>query len=182
MKRATWMVLGLMLCCCVMASAKDMAGRFGVGYISWPAPVGIRFWMNPQVGFDAGFGFVSRQEWSLETAGEKETLMDFAFDVGIPFCLVPTKETNFYLRPGFTFQSHQEQVYDMEDGVEKKSETDMVISAMLMVEHFLSDNLSIEGGHGFAVDIMKDVDEESWTAFGTGGTFVGEFGFHFYFE
>jgi hypothetical protein len=91
-----------------------VVGKKGIGYYSSEAPLGVRYWMNENMAFDFGvnLGLKTKQDdpasiddpntTSVVEGVEDETLMDWAFDLGLPYVLHSEENTIVYARPGIT--------------------------------------------------------------------------------
>ena len=165
MRKIVFFTIALCLVASSAVMAKDMTGRFGLGFINNEAPVGGIYWLNAKVGINAGFGFESID-------ATPDALTNFAFDFGVPFVVYNTSDrVNFYLRPGLLFQS-------MDQG--GGSDTQMDLTASLMFEVFVTDDFSVSAAHGFGVSIYSPDQGDSMTNFGTFGDNWTNFGFYYY--
>jgi hypothetical protein len=152
------------------ALAKDTTGRLGIGFTYSQTPVGARYWVNDKVGVDAGFGIKTRDDGNLT---------DFAFSGGVPIVLMNDADrVNFLVRPGVLYTSTDTNTQDY------SAATDLMLSATLEFEVFLTDDFSASASHGFAISIMDDgsPNSSSTTDYGTFGNNLTEFGFHYYFK
>lgn len=168
-------VLVLAIMVPAVASAKDLTGRFGLGYFHSDAPVGLRYWVNDKVGLDIGVGFESRD------LGE-ESASSFWIEAGVPYIVYPSDRANFYVRPGIVYASLDDRVH----GTGAYDETWSVITLKLMpgAEVFFGDHFSLQAAHGFEVTLSSPPDEvsdESTTDIKTTAASISYLGFHFYF-
>ena len=167
MRKIVFFTIALCLVASSAVMAKDMTGRFGLGFVNSAAPVGGIYWLNEKVGINAGIGFVS------EDQGE-ESATDFSIDFGVPFVIYNTSDrVNFYIRPGLLFQS-------LDAG--EDTDTRMLLSGSLMFEVFVTDDFSVSAAHGLAVEIYSPGAEgaDSMTDFNTFGRNWTNFGFFYY--
>jgi len=161
--------------------ATDLKGKWGLGYQRELAPVGARFWLSPKVGLDLGVGFQSVSD-DNSVVGEKGT--SFAFDIGMPYVLASSGNTNFWIRPGVTFASVPNDYLDGVGNRVDNSASIFWVSGDLGVEHFFSDNFSLQAAHGV---VFKDYDPGSdqagtkYSTFETEAFGISSIGFHYYF-
>ncbi len=175
LKKLTVIALALILTIPVIGNAKDLTGRFSLGYFDSDAPVGIRYWVNDKVGIDLGLGFES-----IDLGDENGT--SFWLEAGVPYVVYPTDRANFFVRPGVIFSSLDNRVYGSGASDEKWT----VIELMLTpgAEVFFGDHFSLQAAHGLKVRITSPPDEisdESSTDFGSLAGSITWLGFHFYF-
>ncbi len=168
-KRVVILALACLLAMPALSLAKDMTGKWGLGYFSSDAPVGARFWTGPKLGIDVGVGFESMD------LGD-ETASNFYIEAGLPYVVFPSERANFFVRPGVLFASFDELA----------STTKSVIQITLApgAEVFFGEHFSLEAAHGIAIQISSPHDDnlDSSTDFGTFGASVTTLGFHFYFK
>jgi len=115
MKRS---LLGLGFAIGVLAAAtagaenanQRMVGKKGIGPatndpgLSAPSIIAMRYWMSDAMAVDVGFGLsVDTKVPNAGLATQDETLLDFSFDVGLPFVLHGEENMIVYLRPGIQF-------------------------------------------------------------------------------
>jgi len=196
MKRFSDFFLALLLAIPVGITAKDMTGKWGLGYFSSDAPVGGRFWLNERVGLDVGVGFeltdtyvTNPNSTGPEDAQLKESATSFWLEVGAPIIVMPTERANFFLRPGVIFASLDDRAYGT--GELDTKWTQVTLLATPGAEVFFGEHFSLSAGHGIAVDILSVPDEEGIPEFRRGESetnirsfdaSVTYFGFHFYFQ
>lgn len=196
MKKLLIFTLAALLCAPAVSLAKDMTGKWGLGYFSSDAPVGGRIWLNEKIGLDIGVGFEMRDQYvpNPNTTGPadaemKESATSFWFEVGAPIVVMPTERANFFIRPGVVFAQLDDRTYGT--GVLDSRWTQITLLATPGAEIFFGDNFSLTAGHGIAVDILSVPDEdgipeyrrgESETTIRTFDASVTYFGFHFYFQ
>lgn len=193
-KKVSMLAVALMITVPAFAVAKDLNGRFGIGYFHNDAPVGFRYWASEKLGIDIGIGFDAQNVYSAtqvngETQYDKELATSFWVEVGAPFIVVPTERANFFVRPGVIFASLDNRS-QMGGGVDA-SWTRITLLATPGVEVFFGDHFSLEAGHGVAVDITSVPDEAGISEMRRGETeldvrtfdaSVTYLGFHFYFN
>jgi len=158
----------------VVSSAMDMTGKWGLGYFSSDAPVGVRYWVNEKVGVDVGLGFDN-------TDLGDESAMSFWFEIGAPYVLMGTERANFFFRPGLVYASLDDRVYG--SGTLDDTWTNITIKLTPGAEVFFGEHFSLEAAHGITIDLMSPPgDGDSSTNFGTGAYSITQLGFHFYFK
>jgi hypothetical protein len=170
----------LVMAFAVTSSAKDLTGRFGLGYYESQAPVGIRYWVNEKVGIDGGLGFQSEDGFMEfddqgQPTGETTSATRFWVSAGVPYVVFPTDRANFMFRPGVLFGVFDEDYYD--------PKTRVLIQLHLVAEVFFGDHFSLEAAHGVNIDMQTpaDDDADSMMDFGTASGSITQLGFHFYF-
>ncbi len=162
------------------ANAKDMDGKYSLGYVTSEIPVGGRIWVTPMLGIDVGVGFSSHD------LGD-ENATDLYFGGGLNYIIVETDRANFMLRGGATF--------GILDGrprgyMTEETWTSVAITIMPMAEVFFGDHFSLTAGHGFGIfmesfpedDAYGSLSGESRTDFRTLAGSIAQLGFHFYFN
>jgi hypothetical protein len=177
MRKTLFFLVAFSLIAVTSASAKDMAKRFGLGFVTTDAPVGGRYWFSPKAGIDVGFGLTSTQE--LQGDDTKKTQTGWQARIGIPFVLIPAGDrVNFMFDPSFTYK---------DPGLENSDLKYYVIQGALEFEFFVSDDFSVGASHGINVEITSGIPENtgtgttSTTDFNLFGNNVTQFGFHYYF-
>jgi hypothetical protein len=88
--------------------------------------------------------------------------------------VVQTEKVNFFIRPGFEYQSDSRVV-----GGEVKST--MIITADLGAEWFVTDQFSLSVGHGLQFAQVSGV-EDKWGISALRALGFESVGFHFYFK
>ena len=155
------------------ASAKDMTGRFGLGYFNSDAPVGMRYWFSPKVGIDLGVGFESRDLGANNATS-------YWIEGGIPYTIYSADNANLYLRASGTLGILDDRVYG--SGTLDKTWTTVRVTIGPAAEVFFGDHFSLQAAHGIAIDFVSPPDPaESLTSVSTLAGGVSELGFHFYF-
>jgi hypothetical protein len=176
-KKATIALVSALLLLPTLASAKDMTGKFGLGYYMTDAPVGIRYWVTPKVGLDLGVGY------ELKDLGS-ENASSYWFDLGIPYIVVGTERANFFVRLGATIGILDNKAYyQMTDanGVIDKTWSDVNVSLAPGAEVFVGDNFSLEASHGINFQFLSPPEGDSLFNVKTFGNSITTIGFHFYF-
>ena len=180
----------------------------GVGYFnstsSTNAPdiVGVRYWMNDgmAVDFGVGIGFRNNQVDPDRPATDTstESLLDFAFDLGIPWVMHGEENMIVYFRPGVTIAGLQGFDESSTDGAgapivgDKGYDINFRGELAIGGEFFLGQlgwpNLSFSGQIGLGIDVMsfKEEGADSNVSFNTVARDVnitesGQLGFHIYF-
>ena len=183
LKRLTFATVAVLLALPALASAKDLAGRFGIGYFNSDAPVGLRYWFSPKAGVDLGIGY------ELTDLGSQNA-NNFWLEVGIPYVVLGDDRANFFIRPGIQYAMLDDRAY----GLLGVDDTWNVLTFTIApgAEVFFGDHFSLEASHGFGVRYTMLPDAYSAPSSPTGGedtlldaaTFgrgTTELGFHFYF-
>lgn len=185
---AAMLLLGAM----TAQAASDMKGGLGfhvgtplfsnaiVGAVGPEAAptLGIRQWVNSQVGFDLGVGFTS---FKAERTPQKETWTGFGFEIGVPISIKKFDKANFIFRPGFQYGSLEDKDESAIPTVTTKW-TGMSVSGELEVELMLADNVSISASHGLAYTSLKndETPELKFTNVGSTGNNFTNLGFKVY--
>ena len=184
-KRLIGAALVLLLVVPAIGSAMDMSGKYALGYFHSDAPVGIRYWLQPNLGIDLGFGFEAKD---VTVGNDKETATSFWIDAGLPYVIMDTERANFFVRPGFMLSILDDRTYDPEGFTATSYDetwTNMAITLTPGAEVFFGNNFSLEAGHGVKVNIMSppdQVSDQSYTTISTFDASVTYLGFHFYFK
>lgn len=183
MKNTLFLLAALLLAVPMAGNAKDMSGKFGLGYFSSDAPVGFRYWATPKVGLDLGLGFEAK---NVYMGSSKETATSFWVDFGIPYVIWERDRANLFVRPGGMIAVLDDRVYGT--GSLDETWTKFTVSITPGAEIFFGDNFSLEAGHGIAIDITSVPDAvgaprggESETEIRTFDASVTYLGFHYYF-
>ena len=164
----------------VMSHAMDMNGKYGLGYFNSSAPVGARYWFSKSAGVDIGLGFES-----TDLGSQKAN--NFWAEAGFPYVILNKDRANFMIRPGVVFGSLDARPYGINS---TKKWTKVNISLMPVAEIFLTDNFSLEAGHGLEVEMISyptdaafdALSGESRTNFRSLAASATQIGFHFYFK
>ena len=171
-KKATIALVSALLLLPTLASAKDMTGKFGLGYYLSDAPVGLRYWVTPKVGLDVGLGL------DMTDTGT-ETATSYFFDVGIPYIVVGTERANFFVRVGALIGILDDRVYG--SGTLDDTWTNVTASIAPGAEVFFGDNFSLEASHGINFEFISPPVGDSRMNINTFGSSTTDLGFHFYF-
>jgi hypothetical protein len=180
------------------SSPRRAVGRMGIGYTNSAAPVGLRLWFAPAIGFDLGLGFKLFQTPEINTPdpADKTQAADFAVDVGLLFAVwrKPDSQSTAYVRLGALIDRKYDGTGTDAAGAAKHSNvTRTDISIMFGVEWFMKElgvpNLSLNAAAGFAavLNSPKHTAGASDLEFGlesstTGlGFLTSNFGFRYYF-
>jgi hypothetical protein len=170
----------------------DHIGMLGLGYFNADAPIGVRLWMGPTFGVEAGTGFETDAGVAISRPGGTDTvnLHHFAIEGALLLPLRSESNTIFFFRPGFGFFRRQE-VFGAAGDQRRTSTSTFQLSGMLGLELFLSklgfDNLSLGAGVGVALTHTDPPGSGgSSTSFGTVLAEVdvmrsSSLGFHYYF-
>jgi len=172
----------------------DKSGKVAIGYWSPEAPLGVRYQMSQKAGLDLGIGFAQDaigDDPTTVAAGDEKKNLQLNLEAGVPLTLIQRDHVNFFFRPGILFQFIP--TYNrptVADPYDKKSETDVAISAILGAEWFATDDLSLSVGEGIQYVSTKGVfanelttgDQDSSTLInGLQALDITRIGFHFYF-
>jgi len=180
-KRMTIAALALILALPALASAKDMTGRFGLGYFTDAAPIGLRYWFSPKLGVDLGFGFASIDgvpSFPSTTPATTESAMDITLEAGLPYIIHSSERANLFLRAGGVLGITDDRLLG---GLTDETWTTFDILLGPGAEVFFGDNFSLEGSAGLRINIVSPPVGDSLTSFGTEAASVSELGFHYYF-
>jgi len=115
--------------------------------------------INDKVGLDLGIGFSDIEDASS----------GFAFDAGVPINLHSGENAQLQFRPGATFSSTSF------DAPGRKDDDSVTISAMLEFQVWLTNSLSVNAGHGLAIETDPTVIELF-------GADVFSLGFHYWIK
>lgn len=149
----------------------------GVGFHSFQAPLGGRWWLNQKFAIDVGLG-VGSEEVGLP-AGESTSLSSWALDLGVPITMRKYDRLYVLFRPGILYTS-QEDVTDPGPPVVKDSDTSMALNLEIEAEVFLTDHFSVSASTGLAFVSNSPAQGESTTDWGTTGSNFTTVGFHVY--
>jgi hypothetical protein len=163
-----------------VSHAKDMSSKYGLGYFNSNAPVGARYWFAKNAGVDLGLGFES-----VDLGSKKAN--NFYVEAGLPYVIFNKDKANFMIRPGLVYGSLDARPYGINS---TKKWTKVNISLMPVAEIFLTDNFSLEAGHGLEVEMISyptdaafgALSGESRTNFRSLAASATQIGFHFYFK
>jgi len=149
-----------------------------LGFHNIEAPVGTRWWFGSQrIGIDLGLGLSSTPAPSYD-----EDLMGFAVDVGVPIVLKSWDVVHVLFRPGFLYESDEQQTASPPDPFDSDDETSFTVTAEIEAEVFIVDNFSVSASHGIGfLSESPAGGGDSETSFGTLGNNFSHIGFHVYF-
>ena len=158
--------------------------RTGSGFPAIPATpvdpsptIGVRHWVNSQVGLDLGVGF---NQVKLEPG--PRTFTGYVFDIGLPFALkAASDKVNLILRPGFQWGSMEDKDEEFVPASTVKF-TSMAVSGEVEVEWMVADKLSLSASHGISWHKLEDdgSPKSTITSLGTFGNNFTTLGFHVY--
>jgi hypothetical protein len=180
-KRIVIAALTLIVALPALASAKDMTGRFGLGYFTDNAPIGVRYWFSPRVGLDVGFGFSSVDGVPAVPATmppSTESAIDFTIEAGVPYIVHSSERANLFLRAGGLLSITDDR---LRGGTTDETWTTFDILLGPGAEVFFGDHFSLEASHGIRINIDSPPVGDSQTSFGTVSGSISELGFHYYF-
>jgi hypothetical protein len=167
MKRFTSIVLTVLIISSLSFATERRAGQFGMGWYSPTAPVGGRVWVTPTIGIDLGLGYADKN--FLGSTNDR-----IHVNVGFPVDLVQTPSVNFFVRPGFEYQTNSRTVAN-----ELKSSA--IITADFGAEWAVTDQFSLSVGHGIELRQLGG-QEDKWGLSALRALGFENVGFHFYFK
>lgn len=151
--------------------------KFGLGYFDPSFPVGGRLWVSEKLALDAGVAFNTLKEETGSTTTDDVSLM--GADIGVVLVVGGSEKTKFFVRPAISFASGEDKLANLDVSA-------LWFRGSLGVEHWLSDNFSIQAAHGFAyksTELKPAVGAKvKTTEFETEGFGISNVGFHFYFN
>jgi hypothetical protein len=169
--------------------AKDMTGKFSLGFHNSDAPIGGRYWFTPGAAIDLGVGFKSNEvvvEDPVSEQASTESTMNFWLEAGVPFKLYDVDNAHFYARPAVLMGLLDDRDYGTGAADAKWTSIDLILS--LGGELFFGEHFSVEATHGIKVnitsvpdDVKDSVGTDSFKSFETFGNNLTTIGFHFYF-
>lgn len=174
--------------------AVDHTKQWALGYFFESAPIGVRYMIQEKVGLDFGFGFESSEGRDFASSDPTETTSNssYTIDLGVVFNVVHMDRADFFIRPGFAWESTPFFLDDGTNPISSERASDIVFGATLGGEWHATDNLSLTFGHGLAITSSKGVspgelvgaDPESSTSIQTRGFTTGDssIGFRWYFD
>jgi hypothetical protein len=188
------------------ATAKDMNGKFGVGYTQTIGGVGgfaFRYWATQNIGIELDFGLSF-----VNSDGDRSTT-EFVAAVGLFYALVQHRSTNLLIGirgdVGFRSQPAESTPVLVADGVDNQSSSTTTEASSgilqfnlefpLMVEYFFTDTFAINLTVGIVLIFVPDGGATVLNTLGPGtvaatdtfgvgigaGGLLGSAGFTFYF-
>jgi hypothetical protein len=195
--------VGVVLVCGVGSTAlaqKGNIGRIGVGYTISNAPLGVRYWMDEDLGFDVGLGLVFHgEEDEIETDDDPDdttTTADYALDLGILYAFSRSTNSVFFGRGSINYDRRYAPGFDRSNPPLPihSSITTLTLAGWAGIELFMAEfgfpELSLQGAVGLAYENVSgpdnDGDDNADWALGsltTGLSLVSaaQIGFHYYF-
>ncbi len=165
------------------AMAKDLTGKFALGYYSSDAPVAIRYWATDKVAIDAGVGLSLNEVADMTATDSTATTnaLSFWFEVGVPIKVWEYERSHFFVRPGILIGILDDRVFG--SGTLDETWTQINGQLALGAEVFLTDNFSLDATHGFNFIYTTPPEDlgDSTLDINTFGTSVTNVGFRFYF-
>lgn len=149
-----------------------------IGFHNVTAPLGGRLWFGGQkIGLDLGLGFQSTPAPSYD-----EKLTGWAVEVGVPLVMKNWDKVHLLFRPGFLFESQEQQTSSPPDAFDSDSETTFSLTAEIEAEIFLVNNFSVSASHGIGFfSVSPAGGGDNVTSIGTLGNNFSHIGFHVYF-
>jgi hypothetical protein len=163
--------------------AKDMTGKFALGFYNSDAPVAVRYWATDMVAVDAGVGLSVKEVMDYSSADSTGTTNAFSFwfEVGVPIKVWDHERAHFFVRPGALIGILDDREFGT--GALDKTWTQVTGQLALGAEVFLTDNFSLDANHGFNLIYTSPPDEVGDATFDvkTFGGSLTNVGFRFYF-
>ena len=161
----------------------------GLGFRQTATPIGVRWWVSPQLGIDAGVGVdaeksvveIDTNDDFVDDTRVEDTLARWTVNVGTPWAAWSGENVRVLLRPGFEYQSEDDVGSFLVDGARVKLNT-FAVSGEVEVELNVWENLTVSASHGLEFRSSKlDLpgQESTWTT-GTTGTDFFRLGFFVY--
>lgn len=178
MRKLTTFAVGIVLLGSTAALAVEKEGTFALGFSNSEAPVGLRYFMNEQMGLDLGLGFESKD------LGE-ESGTSFWFEAGLTYVVKDYEQAFFFVRPALGFASLDNRVYG--SGPSDEKWTKMRLGANLGAEVRLAHHFGLTFQHGLAFvntsvpDEVAAGGEDSFSDLMTTGENITEAGVWFTF-
>ncbi len=177
-----------------LAADDPAPATIGLGFRSIQAPIGVRWWISPMFGVDAGFGFSSEKAVTLDLNSGQDiegTLVTWTVDVGAPICLKQWSRVHCIARPGFVYRSEDDaETFFLGIGA-LGERTSWTAALDFEVELFLVANVSLSASYGIAYqketlkldddsDGTFDSEEDVTNVLTTRGGNLTEVGLHVY--
>ena len=149
-----------------------------LGFHNVTAPLGGRWWFSGQkVGLDFGFGFQSTPAPSYD-----EKLTGWAVEVGVPIVMKNWDKVHVLFRPGFMYESQEEQTANPPNAFDSDNRTRFRLTAEVEAEIFIVSNFSVSASQGIGFFSESPAGGGgSVTSIGTLGNNFSHIGFHVYF-
>jgi len=150
----------------------------GLGFHNVTAPLGGRWWFGGQkIGVDFGLGFQSTPAPSYD-----EKLTGWAVEVGVPIVMKNWDKVHMLFRPGFMYESQEEQTATPPDPFDSDNQTKISLTAEVEAEIFIVKNFSVSASEGIGFFSESPAGGgDSVTSLGTLGNNFSHIGFHIYF-
>jgi len=188
-KKLLVLVIAVLVAAISPSLAKDMTGKYSLGFHNSDAPVGGRYWFSQNAAIDLGVGFKSNAvvvEDPVTEESDTQNTMNFWLEAGVPFKLYDVDNAHFYARPAILMGLLDDRDYGTGSADAKWTSIDLILS--LGAELFFGEHFSVEATHGLKVnmtsvpdDVQDSVGTDSFTSFETFGNNLTTIGFHFYF-
>lgn len=174
----------------VVPALAERTHSIGLGFRQTATPIGVRWWLGPQLGVDAAVGVDAEQSVvEIDTNDDfvddtriEDTLARWTVNVGAPWAVWSSGENvRVLVRPGLEYQSEDDFGSFLIDGSRVKLNT-FAVSGEVEVELNVWENLTVSAAHGVEYRSIK-LDAPgavgTWTA-GTTGTDFFRLGFFVY--
>lgn len=175
----------------------EVVGKIGLGYTSQNAPIGVRMWFAPNMGFDANLGLViNGEEFNPEDPADPQVTADFALDAAFLYAFVQSDNSFLYARASFNYDRRWAQgEADNGDNI-NSSVNAFTLGGWVGMEFFLTGlgfpELGLQAAVGLGVRIVSGPENQDpvddafdWSlgSLSTGLNLVGSatLGFHYYF-
>lgn len=189
MKKLAVLVATVMLLTAATASAKDMRGRFGVGYdqtLGGVSGLSLSYWVTNALGLDAVFGMSA----VVPKASGADTKIGFNMALRAIYNIARAKHVNL----GIGIEADMAFLNDAIVGPDGTFQFNLALP--IIVEYFFSEHFAINLAMGITFEIISD-DGKAMDAAGTlvgttgtddfglqifnGASILGQAGFTFYF-
>jgi hypothetical protein len=175
-------------------ATSTVVGKIGIGASTSNAPIGVRMWLSPSFGFDAGLGLVlNGNEPAVDDPDATQTTADWAVDVGGLMSLYTGDNSIAFGRLGLNIDRRYAPGSDADGPIDSSTLT-FAFGPEVGVELFMTwlgfPELSLQGSVALNFAYVRGAEAggerpTDW-AFGSvsnGLNLLGttQFGFHYYF-
>src|ERR1044072_2603008 len=169
------------------ADDNAQGSKGGIGFRSGNAPIGVRWWVIPQLGIDLAGGYTSENINYLNTLDQPadETFNSYTVDLGVPLAMKSWESVKLVMRPGFEMTQRDDIDTFLAEASfvnpNKRKITEYSVTAEAELEVLVAKKPSISGSHGSGFTSSKQQDaKRADTSFGTFGSNFTTLGFHVY--